>query len=289
VPRTRKDGKMVYTYASYAWIRNTSEELVAYTITEKDLTERVKLERKLQDSVAQLKETQAATIVGFATFTEYRDKDTGIHLQRVREYTKVLALSLRGRKDYATYITDRYVEDLSLSAVLHDVGKVHIDLALLHKNGKLTEEEFERVKEHARLGGDALGDLDRSIKRESFLTLGKEIAYYHHERWDGKGYPKGLAGTDIPLSARIVALADVYDALTSDRPYRKAMSHEEAHALIVEGRGTQFDPDIVDAFLENEEAFRSIREFQDAEGEPARFEQLMGAPVHRLSSTTAET
>jgi len=284
VPRRRKDGSLVYTYASYSEVRNTSDELVAYAITEKDLTERVNLERKLKDSFEQLKQTQSAAILGFARLTEYRDKNTGKHLKRIREYTKVLATSLRGRKDYRRYITDRYIEDLCLSAILHDVGKVAIEDAILLKPGKLTEVEFTRIKEHARMGGDALRDVDQEIKRESFLTLGKEIAYYHHERWDGKGYPEGLAGNAIPLSARIVALADVYDALTSDRPYKDAMSHEEATALIVEGRGTQFDPDIVDAFLQNQEAFRSIRTFNEFEEHPERFESLLRQQVQELAS-----
>jgi HD-GYP domain-containing protein (c-di-GMP phosphodiesterase class II) len=124
--------------------------------------------------------------------------------------------------------------------------------------------------------------VDRDLKRQSFLTLGKEIAYYHHERWDGKGYPEGLRGKDIPLSARIVALADVYDALTSDRPYRKAMSHAEARQIIVEGRGTQFDPDLVDAFLANEEVFDRIRMFYEFEEQPQTIEQLLEGNIQEL-------
>jgi PAS domain S-box-containing protein len=296
VPRPRKDGTVAYTYASYSWIRNTSEDVVAYSITEKDLTERVHLEHKLKnsldqlkDSSDQLKETQSAAILGFARLTEYRDKNTGKHLKRIREYTKVLATSLRGRKDYREYISARYMEDLCLSSILHDVGKVAIEDSILLKPGKLTTKEFARIKEHARLGGDALSDVDQEVKRESFLTLGKEIAYYHHERWDGTGYPGGLAGNKIPLSARIVALADVYDALTSDRPYKSAMSHEEALGFIVEGRGTQFDPDIVDAFLQNQEAFRSIRSFNEFEEHPEKFAALLDQQVKELTSSPQES
>jgi PAS domain S-box-containing protein len=296
VPRPRKDGTVAYTYASYSWIRNTSEDVVAYSITEKDLTERVHLEHKLKnsldqlkDSSDQLKEAQSAAILGFARLTEYRDKNTGKHLKRIREYTKVLATSLRGRKDYREYISDRYMEDLCLSSILHDVGKVAIEDSILLKPGKLTTREFARIKEHARLGGDALNDVDQEVKRESFLTLGKEIAYYHHERWDGTGYPGGLAGNKIPLSARIVALADVYDALTSDRPYKSAMSHEDALAFIVEGRGTQFDPDIVDAFLQNQEAFRSIRSFNEFEEHPEKFAALLDQQVKELTSSPQES
>ncbi len=282
VPRQRKDGTMIYTYASYSSIQNTSGETIAFSVIEKDLTERINLEKKLKESFDQLKETQSATILGFARLTEYRDKDTGKHLRHIREYVGVLAKSLRGRPEYRDYISDSYLDDLCLSSVLHDVGKVAIEDSILLKPGKLTGEEFSRIRDHTRMGGDALRDVDRDLKRQSFLTLGKEIAYYHHERWDGKGYPAGLRGKDIPLSARIVALADVYDALTSDRPYRRAMPHQEAKAIIVEGRGTQFDPDLVDAFLANEEVFDRIRMFYEFEDQPQTIEQLLEGRVHPL-------
>ena len=282
VARRRKDGSSIYTYASYSSIQNTSGETIAYSVIEKDLTERVNLERKLRDSLDQLKETQSATILGFARLTEYRDKDTGKHLRHIREYVRVLAKSLRGRPEYREYISDNYLEDLCLSSVLHDVGKVAIEDSILLKPGKLTGEEFTRIRDHARYGGDALRDVDRDLKRQSFLTLGKEIAYYHHERWDGQGYPAGLHGKDIPLSARIVALADVYDALTSDRPYRKAMPHDEAAAIITQGRGTQFDPDLVDAFLTNQEVFDRIRKFHEFEEQPQRIEQLLEGSIREL-------
>jgi len=283
VPRQRKDGSTIYTYSSYSSIENSSGEVIAYSVIEKDLTERVNLERKLKESFNSLKQTQSAAILGFAKLTEYRDKDTGKHLKRIREYVKVLATSLKGRPHYTEYITDRYLEDLCLSSVLHDVGKVAIEDSILLKPASLTEEEFIRIKDHAKMGGDALRDVDRELRQQSFLTLGKEIAYYHHERWDGKGYPEGRKGEQIPLSARIVALADVYDALTSDRPYRRAMAHEEAVEIIREGRGTQFDPDITDAFLSNEEVFDRIRKFHEFEEQPEGIDQLLADSVKTLS------
>jgi PAS domain S-box-containing protein len=288
VPRRRKDKSTIYTYASYSSIQNTSGETIAYSVIEKDLTERVNLEKKLKDSFERIKETQSAAILGFARLTEYRDKDTGKHLRRIREYVRVLAISLKGRPQYRDYITDRYIEDLCLSSVLHDVGKVAISDSILLKPGKLTGEEFTRIQDHARMGGDALRDVDRELKRESFLTLGKEIAYYHHERWDGQGYPEGRRAGDIPLSARIVALADVYDALTSDRPYKKAMGHKESVAIIAEGRGTQFDPELVDAFLANEEVFDRIRMFQEFEEHPQTIEQLLQGSIRSVADTAAE-
>jgi len=288
VPRRRKDGSTIYTYASYSSIENSSGEVVAYSVIEKDLTERVNLERRLKESFNSLKHTQSAAILGFARLTEYRDKNTGKHLKRIREYVKVLATSLKGRPHYREYITDRYIEDLCLSSVLHDVGKVAIEDSILLKPGKLTSEEFGRIKDHARMGGDALRDVDRELKQESFLTLGKEIAYYHHERWDGQGYPEGRKGEQIPLSARIVALADVYDALTSDRPYKQAMPHEEAVQIIRQSRGTQFDPDITDAFLANEEVFDRIRRFHEFEEQPETIERLLGESVKALEELARE-
>jgi PAS domain S-box-containing protein len=283
VPRRRKDGSTIYTYASYSSIQNTSGETIAYSVIEKDLTERVNLENKLKESLDRLQETQSAAILGFARLTEYRDKDTGNHLRRIREYVRVLAISLKGRPKYSGYISDRYIADLCLSSVLHDVGKVAISDTILLKPAKLTSEEFTRIQDHARMGGDALRDVDSELKRESFLTLGKEIAYYHHERWDGKGYPEGRRGEQIPLSARIVALADVYDALTSKRPYKEAFGHRESVAIIAEGRGTQFDPELVDAFLANEEVFDRIRLFQEFEEHPESIEQLLQGSIRPLT------
>ncbi len=275
VPRICRDGTTRFVYAAYAELKNSLDELLGYTVMERDLTETVRLEQRLKESFEQIKETQAATILGFARLTEYRDKDTGRHLERIRDYTRVLATHLRRHPRYSGYITDGYIEDLCLSAILHDVGKVGVEDSILLKPGKLDAEEQVRMKEHARLGGDALSAVDRQIKRESFLTLGKEIAYHHHEWWDGTGYPDGRKGEEIPLSARIVALADVYDALVSDRPYKKAMPHEEAVRLIRAERGTHFDPDIVDVFVEQADTFHRIKLFNEFEDHPETIADLL--------------
>ncbi|HEY9594044.1 MAG TPA: HD domain-containing phosphohydrolase, partial [Spirochaetia bacterium] len=259
VPRRCADGTIKFTYASCTALTSTTGEVIAYSIMERDLTERVRLEKKLQSSFEQIKATQSAAILGFAKLTEYRDLDTGKHLERIREYTRVLATGLTRLPRYANYITPEYIEDLCLSSVLHDVGKVGIEDAVLLKPGKLDPLEFEKIKQHARLGGEALKAVDEQIQSESFLTLGKEIAFYHHERWDGTGYPAGKKGEQIPLSARLVALADVYDALTSKRPYKEPLGHEEAARVITEERGTHFDPDVVDVFVRNLETFRRIQ------------------------------
>ncbi len=182
---------------------------------------------------------------------------------------------MRETPKYADYITDRYLDDLSLSSTLHDVGKVGIEDNILLKPGKLDQEEFDRIKAHAIFGGDALGSVDSRLNQESFLTMGKEIAYYHHERWDGTGYPEGKRGDDIPLSARIVAIADVYDALTSKRPYKEAYTHEEAVKIIGEGSGSQFDPDIADCFVINNEVFRRIKMFIEFEENPSTINDII--------------
>lgn len=275
VRRLRKDGSEVFTFAVYSAVRDVGGTVIAYSIVEKDLTERVRLEKKLFESIDQIKETQAAAILGFAKLTEYRDKDTGKHIERIREYTRVIALGLRERPEFADYITDDYIEDLSLSATLHDVGKIGIEDNILLKPGKLTGKEFDRIKDHSRKGGDALAGVDRQLKHMSFLTMGKEIAYYHHERWDGTGYPDGLKGEAIPLSARIVAIADVYDALTSTRPYKAAFSHGEAVEIIKSEREKMFDPVITDVFLEKQEVFERIKAFIKFEENPSNIADIL--------------
>ncbi len=206
-----------------------------------------------------LENSKNATILGLAKLAESRDDCTGGHLERVREYARMITEAIAGLPKYANYITPAYIKDIYLSSILHDIGKVSVPDAILLKPGRLTPEEFDIIKQHTLVGGNALAAVDAELKEQSFLTLGKEIAYYHHESWDGNGYPEGLKGEGIPLSARIVALADVYDALTTKRVYKEAYSHEKAAAIIMEERGKKFDPEIVDAFAANLEAFDSIR------------------------------
>jgi PAS domain S-box-containing protein len=274
-PRRCMDGTIKFTYASYTALTSTTGETIAYSIMERDLTDRVRLEKKLQASFQQIKKTQSAAILGFARLTEYRDMDTGKHLERIREYTRVLATGLSRLPKYADYITADYIEDLCLSSVLHDVGKIGIEDALLLKPGKLDAAEFERIKRHATLGGEALRAVDLEVKLESFLTIGKEVAFSHHERWDGMGYPAGRKGEQIPLSARIVGLADVYDALTSKRSYKNALPHEEAVSIITGERGTHFDPDVVDVFEQNLETFQRIQMLESFKEHPESIDDIL--------------
>ncbi|MDC7125001.1 MAG: 7TM diverse intracellular signaling domain-containing protein [Spirochaetales bacterium] len=205
-------------------------------------------------------ESRLGIILGLAKLAESRDEDTGTHLERIREYCRLLATHLAELDEYRNYITNEYIMDLFDSSVLHDIGKVGIPDSVLLKPGQLTPEEYQIIKKHTLLGGNVIRNVEETMSEQSFLTLGKEIAYSHHEKWDGSGYPQGLKGEQIPLSARIVALADVYDALTSKRPYKKAFSHEKAVLIITEGSGVHFDPTIVSTFKNIESEFKKIKD-----------------------------
>ena len=224
----------------------------------RDVTERLKAEKERRDLENKLHNARAATILGLAKLSEYRDKGTGAHLERIREYAKIIAIEMAELPAYKDHITEKYIDDIYQSSILHDIGKVGIQDSVLLKPGKLNPEEFDIIKRHTVLGGDALADIESQIGERSFLILGKEIAYYHHEKWDGKGYPDGLKGEEIPLSARVVAIADVYDALTTKRFYKEAFTHEKSRGIIISLKGSHFDPDVVDAFLANEKDFKRI-------------------------------
>jgi len=227
---------------------------VQYTINK-----RKKAEMDLLESYRKLQNARMATILGLAKLAEYRDEGTGTHLERIREYAKLLAEALSNNPKYTGHITPEYVDDIYQSSILHDIGKVGIPDAVLLKPDKLSDEEFNVIKRHTTLGGDAIKAIEAKIEGQSFLALGKEIAYNHHEKWDGSGYPRGLSGEGIPLSARIIALADVYDALTTKRFYKEAFSHKRSRQMIVDLKGTHFDPEMVDVFLTLQDEFNRIR------------------------------
>lgn len=199
-------------------------------------------------------------IFSLAKLAESRDDDTGEHLERMREYAKLIAAELTRVPKFADKIDGQFVQLIYLTSPLHDIGKVGIPDSILRKPGKLTPEEFEVMKEHTRIGGDTLKASAQAYSEASFLWMAYEIAIHHHERWDGTGYPNGLKGEQIPLAARVVSIADVYDALRSKRVYKPSFSHEKSMGIILEGRGSQFDPDIVDAFIKVEAQIREISE-----------------------------
>jgi putative two-component system response regulator len=218
-----------------------------------------RLERRVQERTRQLAMVQDVTIHAMASLAETRDSETGNHIRRTQHYVRCLAEALRDHPRFDHLLDEEHIELLYKSAPLHDIGKVGIPDRILLKPGRLTEEEFEIMKLHTTYGRDAIVEAERQLDApDSFLRFAREIAYSHQEKWDGTGYPEGLSGDDIPVSARLMAVADVYDALISRRIYKPPMIHEEAVRIISEGSGTHFDPDVTAAFLQRVDEFRWI-------------------------------
>jgi putative two-component system response regulator len=221
----------------------------------------VYLEEEVARRTREVQSVQDATIMALATLAETRDQETGNHIRRTQAYVRALAQKLRAHARFAAELDDETIEQLYKSAPLHDIGKVGIPDAILLKPGKLTPAEIAVMNTHAALGRDAIAAAENLIDApSSFLRLAREIAHHHHEKWDGSGFPERLAGDAIPLSARLMALADVYDALISRRVYKPAFPHAKAVEIIRAGRGSHFDPDIADAFLEIAGEFHAIAE-----------------------------
>ena len=208
-------------------------------------------------------ETRDLTIFSLAKLAESRDPDTGAHLERIREYCRLLADQLSSEHRFRALIDGDYIQMIYLTSPLHDVGKVGIPDHVLLKPGKLTDDEFDIMKQHTVLGGQTLDATVRAYPDAPFLQMARDIAWTHHEKYNGQGYPRGLCGTEIPLCGRIVAVADVYDALTTKRVYKEAYSHEMAFSIIRDGRGNHFDPDVVDAFIDIEGKIVAAREQLD--------------------------
>ena len=219
------------------------------SLLEAEINRRMKENQLIQD----------VSIHALARLAETRDPETGNHILRTQSYVRQLALRLKTHPRFNHLLTDHYIQLLVQSAPLHDIGKVGIPDSILLKPGPLTSAEWEIMKTHARLGSDAIEHAEHdAAKPVQFLVLAKEIAHWHHEMWDGSGYPDGLIGDAIPVSARLMALADVFDALISKRVYKEPISYREARDIIAEGRGCHFDPDVTDAFLSEFSAFEEI-------------------------------
>lgn len=215
--------------------------------------------RDLEARTLELQHSQDLTIFALGSIAETRDNETGNHIYRTSAYVEVMARLLAARSASQHAVATTAWEMIWKSAPLHDIGKVGIPDHILMKPGKLTAEEFEVMKRHPTLGRDAIRSAEIRVKSDgSFLRVASEIAFGHHERWDGKGYPQGVGGDEIPVSARLMALADVYDALISKRVYKPAMSHAAAVEIIREGRGSHFDPTVLDVFLELTDDFNDI-------------------------------
>nr|WP_321266288.1 two-component system response regulator [uncultured Sulfurimonas sp.] len=217
------------------------------------------LENEVDKRTQEISLIQDVTILTLASLAETRDADTGNHIRRTQHYMLILAKALKNHPKFQDYLSDEMIEILYRSAPLHDIGKVGIADKILLKPGTLTSEEFEIMKEHTNLGKNAIENAEKELGVEvEFLKVAKEIAYSHHENYDGSGYPLGLRGDEIPICARLMAVADVYDALISQRVYKNAMSHEKAVEIIKQANGSKFDSLIVDVFLKHQDDFLSI-------------------------------
>lgn len=217
------------------------------------------LQAEVERRTREVQVIQDVTIMMMAALAETRDHETGNHLRRTQNYVRALAVELRNHPRYRAELDDETVELLYKSAPLHDIGKVGISDHILLKPGPLTPDEFEIMKTHTVMGRDAIASAERLLDGPSnFLRLAREIAHSHQEKWDGSGYPEGYKGEQIPLSARLMAVADVYDALISRRVYKPPFPHEQALAMIKEGSGRHFDPDVVNAFLQIADQFQQI-------------------------------
>lgn len=219
------------------------EAQIALAETEKELEARV--ERK----IAEMEQMYDLITVSFASLVESRDGITGGHLKNTSIYFNAFITHLRSTGEYRALLPQDLVKKACRSAPLHDVGKIGIRDAVLQKPSSLTHEEFDFMKQHALIGGQLFDFLEQRIPDKEFAKIAGQIAKHHHERWDGTGYPEGLAGEEIPLVARIMSIVDVYDALTSQRPYKEPFPHEKAMTMIASGAGSQFDPNLVDHFV----------------------------------------
>lgn len=234
------------------------------------------LERLVSDRTGQLTATQDMAVFALAELADSRDPETGEHLQRIRFYAQAVAEELGNQGPYQHVIDEQFLKDLYRSSPLHDIGKVAVPDNILRKPGRLTPEEFEVMKKHVVVGALTLERACDFVGQGTFMGMAANIARYHHERFDGTGYCAGLRGEEIPLAARIVALVDVYDALTSRRVYKPAYEPEFAKELITRGTGTQFDPVIVEAFLRR---FEDLQRFEGATVASRRFQEFGGGPA----------
>lgn len=220
-------------------------------------------------AVREIGQTQQVTILALAYQAELRDADTGGHIERTSYYVRILAEGVRRSKRYPGYMGSSYVADIVRSAPLHDIGKVAVSDAILRKPGRLNDEEIVEIRKHCDYGVRVLDEAHAKLPFQTFLELARQLIQHHHERWDGTGYPKGLKGESIPLSGRIMAVADVYDALRSKRPYKQPLPHDQCVDIIRQDSGKQFDPEIVSIFLEVEGQFRRMSEWDGVQPSPS--------------------
>lgn len=273
---------------AFLWIFGIQTAVVCILLLRGFHSRQAEMRSQQEDTASAARElvrTRDAVIFGLAKLSESRDPETGRHLERISMYSIRLASALRNHPKYRNQITASFIRNIGVSSVLHDIGKVGVPDAILNKPGKLTPAEREEIQTHTERGAECIRDIERQMGDSEFLRMAKEIAMSHHEWWNGTGYPLGLKGERIPLSARIVAIADVYDALAVNRCYKDAYPHEECVALIRQESGTHFDPTLVEVFLTIESDFRIIARRFAAEHSPR---DLMTPEQEKIISTLLE-
>ncbi len=246
----------------FFWIASLQMfSLVLYALSDGKKRSEIEHDFKHQQSLlnSELVRTRDAVIFGLAKLAESRDTDTGFHLERISAYSTRLAQAMRRDPRFRNQITAQFIRDIGVCSALHDIGKVGVEDSILLKPGSLTPAERRRMQEHARIGAECILQIERRLGQANFLETAREIALLHHEKWDGTGYPEGLSGQAIPLSARVVALADVYDALSVERCYKEPIPHDKCVEIIRAEAGKHFDPAIVDIFLQVQTEFDRIR------------------------------
>lgn len=237
------------------------QPVVGILLVIRDISIRKEMERKLIETLETRKKTETAAILALAKLSEFRDVTAGHHLERIREYCSVLAVELSHNQELREVMNATYIEDIYHASILHDIGKVSIPDRLLNRDTPLAEHEVDLIRRHTIIGGDVIKEMQEESKGSSFLDMAKHIAYFHHERWDGRGYPYSLMKREIPLAARIMALADTYEEMTAAAPdHPQRAGHQEAVAHIAGHSGLQFDPMVVEAFMTRQEEFRAIKE-----------------------------
>ena len=257
--RLHKDGN-VYKVTTQDVLQNQTMRGMMFYL--QDVTDSynytTKLETEVRDKTLELFNSHHALVVSLANMVEARDGTTGLHIKHTSAYVEIMAKALKGKPKYKDVITNSYISVLCEAAPLHDIGKISIEDAILRKEGLLTAEELKTIQSHPALGAQIIDTVLTEAENTEYLIAAREMAYCHHEKWDGSGYPQGLKGEEIPLSARIMAIADVYDALRSERSYKAAYSKAETRKIIEEQSGVQFDPELVEVFLENLEEIEAV-------------------------------
>ncbi len=253
----RSDGSTCQTEINISLVERRGESLGILLVI-RDIGTRCELEKRLFETLELKKQTENAAIMALAKLSEYRDFTPRNHLERIREYCRILALQLSRQREFMKTISPDFIQDIYHAAILHDIGKVSIPDALWEKCLPLTEQEEAKIRSHTLIGGNVIAQMEGEGRENSFLSMAKNIAYFHHERWDGKGYPYGLKKDQIPIEARIMAVADAYEELTSDCSLQERDCHEKATAEIMKAMKSRFDPKIAEALFLRQEEFRFI-------------------------------